>query len=285
MIACYRGTTISGLQRIAENDDASDSGLLSLIDFDAQVGETFNIQVDGYNGRRGDLVLNVLKGVNPTLSPVEQATVSDGFDFPVGSADGGGWRLNHNGLWFLDPYNYGGTCGMTFHPGHDFNQDGTTGDQDRYEPVYAASNGVVVASMYDGTSTWGNIIVIEHTLPDGTKIWTLYGHLEDRNVSVGDVVRRRQQIGRVGTGSALHPVSAHLHFEVRRINMAATAFPCGQSQTYVTDRYFDPDTFILQHRGLSSCKNGTSTLRNRDGGPAIHPPGSALKTATDTANR
>ena len=185
----------------------------------------------------------------------ESLSVSNGFDFPVGQPDGTGWRANHNGLWFLDRYDYGGNCGLTYHPAHDFNRDGSTGDRDRYEPVYAASSGIVRASTYDGTSTWGNIIVIEHSLPDGTTVWTQYGHLENRMVNVGDTVTKRQQIGRVGKGSTNYPVPAHLHFEVRKVNLSATAFPCGQSQQYVIDRYYNPITFIDQHRNLQTACN------------------------------
>ncbi|MBK9315806.1 MAG: Ig-like domain repeat protein [Acidobacteria bacterium] len=41
----------------------------------------------------------------------------------------------------------------------------------------------------------------------------------------------------------------------------------------------DPRAFITANN--IACSNGTSTLRNRDGGPPIHPPGSVIKTASN----
>jgi hypothetical protein len=163
------------------------------------------------------------------------------FDYPVGAPDGTGWLNNRNGLWWLELYNYGGTCGLVYHPGVDLNKDGTYGDQDRGEPVYAVADGVVAASgVYGGT--WGNVILVEHTLPDGSKVWSQYGHLETRLVGTGARVARRQQIGTVGKGDG--SLSAHLHFEIRKVSLTANAFPCGQSQSYVTARYNDPIAFL-----------------------------------------
>ncbi len=202
------------------------------------------------------------------------SSVSDGFDYPVGKPDGIGWLNNNNGLGFLESYNYGGSCGLTYHPGKDFNKDGTSGDQDRYEPVYAASNGIVIDSAYYGTSTWGNVILIEHTLPDGSKVWSQYGHLENRLVQTGAVVAKGDQIGRVGKGDGT--LSAHLHFEIRKVLLAASAFPCGQPQQYVLDRYYDPIAYINSHRSV--CGSGSSenyrVLGNR---PPIHPNGTLIK--------
>jgi hypothetical protein len=179
---------------------------------------------------------------------LQAATTSCGsttaFDYPVGAADGTGWLNNRNGLWWLQQYNYGGTCGVVYHPAVDMNKDGTSGDQDHGQPVYATADGVVVASgTYGGT--WGNVILVEHTLPDGTKVWSQYGHLDTRLVGAGASVARRQQIGTVGKGDG--SLSAHLHFEIRKVSMAANAFPCGQSQSYVTERYHDPIAFLNSH--------------------------------------
>jgi murein DD-endopeptidase MepM/ murein hydrolase activator NlpD len=166
------------------------------------------------------------------------------FDYPVGQPDGAGWLGNRNGLWWLDQYDYGGGC-LAYHPGIDLNKEGTAGDADRYEPVYAAAAGTVVAAARYG-STWGNIVVIEHTLGDGSRVWSLYGHLEDFTVAVNDDVSRRAQIGRVGKGDG--SLAAHLHFEIRRISQPASAFPCNQTMSWVQDRYYDPVAFVSSHR-------------------------------------
>jgi murein DD-endopeptidase MepM/ murein hydrolase activator NlpD len=81
-------------------------------------------------------------------------------------------------------------------------------------PVFAAADGVVVLArpMTDaagGLVGYGNYVVIQHDA--GLK--TLYGHLLAIGVKEGDVVKRGQLIGLVGsTGNSTGP---HTHFEVR----------------------------------------------------------------------
>lgn len=168
------------------------------------------------------------------------------FNYPVGDSNGSGWLENRHGLWWLDLYDYGGNCGAAYHPGIDFNQDGTSGDQDRYQPVYATAPGVVIAAAKYG-STWGNIVVIEHTLGNGSKVWSVYGHLEDFTVSVNNVIpSNRTQIGRVGKGDG--SLAAHLHFEIRKVQQTPSSFPCGQTAAWVEARYHDPILFVNDHR-------------------------------------
>lgn len=74
-------------------------------------------------------------------------------------------------------------------------------------PVYASDKGIVVYAGWMGG--YGNMIEIQHS-----KIITRYGHLSKINVQIGQEVKRKQLIGRVGsTGLS---TGAHLHFEVRR---------------------------------------------------------------------
>lgn len=76
-------------------------------------------------------------------------------------------------------------------------------------PVYAAANGTVARSEFNG-SGYGNLIVIDH----GGSLSTYYAHLESRGVKKGTVVSQGELIGKVGkTGRA---TGSHLHFEVRR---------------------------------------------------------------------
>jgi murein DD-endopeptidase MepM/ murein hydrolase activator NlpD len=82
--------------------------------------------------------------------------------------------------------------------------DGKTGDA-----VYAAFTGTVTTVSHAGP--YGNKIVISHP-GHPEKISTLYAHLTDTSVSVGDEVAVGQVIGTVGaTGNA---DGDHLHFEV-----------------------------------------------------------------------
>ena len=73
-------------------------------------------------------------------------------------------------------------------------------------PVYAADNGVVIKSEYNGAG-YGNYIVINHN----NGFYTSYAHMNERISNIGDTVAKGQVIGYVGqTGRATGP---HLHFE------------------------------------------------------------------------
>ncbi|MDP3899679.1 MAG: M23 family metallopeptidase, partial [bacterium] len=177
-------------------------------------------------------------------SNVFAAEIANVFRYPVGDENGNGWLLNRRGLQWLDQWDYAGNCGLVYHPGTDFNKDGTSHDGDIGQPVYATANGAVIKSYYESGSSWGNLVLIRHYLPSGEVLFSLYGHLEKRLVSEGDDVAMGQQIGTVGKGIGL---SAHLHFEIRKpilFNTAAKYFPCGQDQNFVKLRYFNPESFI-----------------------------------------
>jgi murein DD-endopeptidase MepM/ murein hydrolase activator NlpD len=74
-------------------------------------------------------------------------------------------------------------------------------------PVTAAADAVVVSAGTHGG--YGQAVVLDH----GGALATLYGHLSSTGVRAGDVVRRGDPIGLVGsTGVSTGP---HLHFEVR----------------------------------------------------------------------
>jgi len=74
--------------------------------------------------------------------------------------------------------------------------------------VMAAAGGVIVAVGHSGIG-YGNYVVIAH----GGGIMTLYGHLLETDVNVGNQVARGQRIGLEGsTGWSTGP---HVHFELR----------------------------------------------------------------------
>jgi septal ring factor EnvC (AmiA/AmiB activator) len=76
-------------------------------------------------------------------------------------------------------------------------------------PVRSVAKGRVDYTSED-YGTYGQMIIINH----GDSYYTLYGHLSEISVKVGDEVSAGQVIGRSGdTGSLKGPI---LHFEVRR---------------------------------------------------------------------
>ncbi len=79
-------------------------------------------------------------------------------------------------------------------------------------PVFAIANGIVVKSISQSTG-YGQHIVIRHdSVPEYGTVYSSYSHLSNRKVKVGDVVKKDQQIGEVGsTGNA---TTAHIHFQI-----------------------------------------------------------------------
>jgi len=75
-------------------------------------------------------------------------------------------------------------------------------------PVTAAATGVVVA-VANTQVGYGNYVIVAH----GGGIMTLYGHLLETDVKVGDHVARGQRVGLEGTSGL--STGPHLHFELR----------------------------------------------------------------------
>ncbi|MBR5694362.1 MAG: peptidoglycan DD-metalloendopeptidase family protein [Fibrobacter sp.] len=76
------------------------------------------------------------------------------------------------------------------------------------EPVVAALPGKVIVSKYN-TGGYGHYVLLEHE----NGVQTLYGHLSERLVKVGEYVYPGDVVGLAGnTGKSS---AAHLHFEIR----------------------------------------------------------------------
>lgn len=93
-------------------------------------------------------------------------------------------------------------------PGH-LHNDGINIAAPRGAAVAAAADGTV-AYVGNDLASYGNLVLIRHA----NGLVTAYAHLERVQVRRGDMVRRGQGIGTVGsTGTVANP---QLHFEVRR---------------------------------------------------------------------
>ncbi|MFG1806903.1 peptidoglycan DD-metalloendopeptidase family protein [Streptomyces sp. NPDC049040] len=119
----------------------------------------------------------------------KKAVSSSGYTKPVGDAAIG------------TPYHaQGSNWSSGYHTGVDFLVWSGT-------PVHSVAAGTVIHAGADGS--YGNDVIIRHA--DGK--YTLYGHLTNPVVSVGQTVTAGQEIGISGaTGNVTGP---HLHFEVR----------------------------------------------------------------------
>ena len=107
---------------------------------------------------------------------------------------------------------YFGTRDDPFH-GHKANHMGLDIAADAGTPVYAMQEGVVSFSGVKGG--YGNCIKINHffyMVPELPQVTALYGHLSTMYVKEGDIVKRGQVVGLIGsTGRSTGP---HLHYEV-----------------------------------------------------------------------
>lgn len=120
-----------------------------------------------------------------------------------------GWRTSEFG-WRTDPY----TGLRQMHAGVDIATE-------HGRQVSAPGNGVVAFAGNQGA--YGKVVILDH----GQGLTTVYAHLSEYHVAVGDEVERGSAIAEVGnTGRSTGP---HLHYEVR-LN--------GVPQ--------DPDRFILE---------------------------------------
>ncbi len=194
------------------------------------------------------------------------ALVSDGFDFPVGprGENVDVFKTHKIDTTLVDPAYF--KLFSVWHTGEDWNGRGG-GDTDLGDPIYAISNGRVAEFGYYPPS-WGNIILLEHVLPDQTRVWSQYAHLEQMMVGqVGQIVQRGQQIGTMGKGAktAEYPQGrwiAHLHFEIRR-----TSLPIGNWTPMVRDRsqvmanYFSPTPFIQARRPQNFAQTAQAISR------------------------
>lgn len=125
--------------------------------------------------------------------------------------------IGPEGTRTIDPtYPYASTRNGTLEPHHGVEFPNGAGT-----PVLAAQDGEVVFAGQDDltvlgpyTGFYGNVVIVRHAgLFEGRDLYTLYAHLSEMDVSVGEMVTLGQRIGKVGmTGAA---DGAHLHFEVR----------------------------------------------------------------------
>jgi len=174
--------------------------------------------------------------------------ISDGFDFPVGPRGDNVdvFKTHKVDTVLVDPA-YFKSLGY-WHPGEDWNGRGG-GDTDLGDPVYAISNGKVVEFGF--YSVWGNLVLLEHALPDGTRVWSQYAHLQKILVSkVGDKITRGQQVGAIGKGDQDRYL-AHLHFEIRKNRLPINNWsPMVKDKDAVLANYYAPTDFINAHRKL-----------------------------------
>jgi murein DD-endopeptidase MepM/ murein hydrolase activator NlpD len=223
-----------------------------------------------------DLGESVNAGLEPTLvlftpeaagaaraGPTAEPPVVDGFDYPCWRNVADPWANYYIAADVCDA-DYFKLFKGVWHPGEDWNGK-VGGDRDLGDPIYAIAHGVVVTAKYYATS-WGNVVLVRHALPDGTSIWSQYAHLREMLVAEGDVVTRGQQVGTLGKG-AKNKFPAHLHFEVRLADLPASNwFPLVRDKDKVQEHYAVGKDFIAARRpGQLTAANAVTVIVDEAG--------------------
>lgn len=216
------------------------------------------------------------------FSPVVQAQtepIANIFSPPLGFRDGLSYepRITHNNEGQLientdygikNPDLQGDTCfGVNFdqiyHAGEDWyrSDDSSTAGAE----VTAVADGQV--AFADPTMNYpGLVVIIEHTLASGQKVYSVYAHLEDSSLEVeaGQIVSRGQRLGEVmyqdytGRYLEFHPTGddSHLHYELRNFYNGRDIYPAyphcnglipGRGYTYPET----PDDFPTSEAGYT----------------------------------
>jgi murein DD-endopeptidase MepM/ murein hydrolase activator NlpD len=115
-------------------------------------------------------------------------------------------------------------------------------------PVKAAMRGQVRYADPEGWDTEKGVVILAHTMPDNTLVYSVYGHMEQTDTiffpAVSDCVERGQVIGVVGWPSRGRP---HLHYEIRSIllNDGGPGYITGNP---LTEGWFNPLDFTAVWR-------------------------------------
>lgn len=142
---------------------------------------------------------------NSEIKSTKPKIVAKSFAYPIGKKDFITEAKDKKDNWYNAQ-----DFGENNHLGEDWNIN-SGGNTDCGKPVYAAADGIITYAKDAGTG-WGNVIIIEHSLPNGKKVQTLYGHLEKILRSEG-IIKKREKIGTIGNANGKY--LCHLHFEIR----------------------------------------------------------------------
>ncbi len=109
---------------------------------------------------------------------------------------------------------------------------------------FGVADGVVVFAEDIGGG-WGKVLRIVHRLPAGGEyefVESLYAHFTDMLPQPGNLVRRGEEIGTLGTAGGLY--EAHLHLELR----STIGMPVGGGYGADQTGFLEPKKFIRAHR-------------------------------------
>lgn len=225
----------------------------------------------------------------------------DGVEYgPRVTYDNGGTLIENTDYGIKNPDLQGNTCfgvdfSMLFHAGEDWYRE--DGNSTQGAEVTAVADGKVVFA--DPINYPGRVVIIEHVLPSGEEVYSMYAHIENLTVSNGQIVSRGQRLGTVmyqpynGRYPEYHPSGddSHLHFEIRYFydgsniyddHPACNGIIPGRGYTYPEHPddfpspgagYTDPATFVQNRLGsflpfilknYAVCTEGGELIQNGD---------------------
>jgi len=193
-VSTYSETVVIEHETKTVYTDALRDGVMNVLTkgYDGEGKETYQVvSIDGVPTNKELISLDVT--VEPTNEVVRIGTRSNGMEV----ASLGTFIKPYDGI--ITSY-FGARWGRT-HGGLDIWSNDCFG-----KPIVSASDGIVVrADSYGG---YGLCVIVDH----GNGVQTLYAHMSDISVNVGDTVSAGDELGKIGnTGVS---TGAHLHFEV-----------------------------------------------------------------------
>jgi hypothetical protein len=116
VLAVYTGGAVNALTPVVCNDDTS-TGMTSQVQFNAQAGTSYRVQISGYGSDGGSAVLNVTTAstTTPTPTPTPSPTPAD--PRQEGQIQiGGSTSIGGTATFTISVKNYGGTVTPALHP-------------------------------------------------------------------------------------------------------------------------------------------------------------------------
>lgn len=139
-------------------------------------------------------------------------------------------------------------------------------DLEEGAPVYAVADGQVKEAQV--RSRFGLVVLVEHTLPDGKKIVSLYGHLKPGDIPkpVGAYVEAGERIGSLGNESENGGWSVHIHFGIHKDHYTGEWVYYGHvTDPGTADEWYNPEEFIPDHMTADVWKPNVAFVTDSNG--------------------
>jgi len=123
-------------------------------------------------------------------------------------------------------------------------------------PVYPIAKGIVTVSK-TGVTDYGQLLAIEHTLPDGSKMESFYGHLSKRDgykmvVAGTEITDLTKPIGYIGYSDENGGYGPHLHYGIVKGGYDKTWRYWGRVSLSELSKYYKPSDYLNLIRAVNT---------------------------------